>query len=72
MRIGRQAPARFELAAEVFKLFLRKPPFKKCPSVNTRRSVTLKIDDVARVVAGLAAKEMVEPHLVECGGAGVG
>ena len=72
MRIRRQPAAGGQLAAEVLQLLLVEPAQQERPGVNPRRGVALKKDLVGRLPALLAVEEVVEGHLVECGGRGVG
>src|SRR5438270_6620241 len=67
MRIRRQSSARFQLAAEVLQLLLRKPSFEKCTGVNSRSSVSLEVHDIAIAVFRLRSQEMVERHLIQRG-----
>ena len=46
------------------------PSFEECTRVDTWRSVTLEVDDVAFLLTFLAPEEVIETHLVKrgCGG----
>ena len=59
------------LAPERVEAHLVEPPLQERPGVDPRGGVTLVVDLVARP-AGLAAEEVVEPHLVQRRGGGVG
>ena len=67
VRIARQAAALGEFAAEVLQLLFGDPPLEKCPRVDARRGVALKVDLVARVVVAAAADEVIHRHLDERG-----
>ena len=60
MRIGAQAAARCQFAAEVLQLLLCESTFEESPSVDAGRRVRLQIDDVAAVGGGAIAEEMIE------------
>ena len=68
MRIGRQAAALFQLAAEVLELLGREPALEKRTRIDARGGVTLEVDDVAVERIALALEEVVEADLIERGG----
>ena len=61
-----------QLQAEVVQLRLAQPAVEVGPGVDPRRGVALEVHLVARLPVGLAPEEVVEPHLIEAGGAGEG
>ena len=54
MRIGRQTAAGLQFAAEILQLLHRDAAFEKSARVDSRRGVSLEIDDVAIAGFGLA------------------
>ncbi len=72
MRIGREAAARLQLAAEVPEAIGTDPPFDEGARVNARRRVPLEVDDVAVVVRALALEKVIEADLVERRGRRIG
>src|SRR5271156_7034720 len=71
MRIGRQAAARFQLAAKIFQLLCGETPFQKCARVNSWRGVPLEINRVAFELRSARAEEMIETYFVQRGSRGV-
>ena len=69
MRIGRKAVAA-DLLAEVVELVLSKAAFEKGARIDTRRRVSLDVDEIAAVLVVGGAEEMVEAHVVQGGGGG--
>ena len=68
VRVGREAAAVLQLAAEVLELLRREAPFEERARVDPGRRVPLEVDDVAVVVVALALEEVIEADLVErCG-----
>src|SRR5262245_65545227 len=47
------------------------PPFEEGARVDSRRSVSLKIDEVTRLITDTGTKEVIEPDLHEGGDRGV-
>jgi len=72
VRVARQPHARQRLLAEVVEVLLRQAPLQEGPGVDAGRSVALEEDLVARAAVVLAAEEVVETHLVQRCGAGIG
>ena len=66
MGIRREAVAT-DLEAEIVEVLLVETPFEECSGIDAGGGVSLEIDVVAGIVAVLAAKEVVEPHLVQGG-----
>jgi hypothetical protein len=65
MRVGREAAAGFQLAAEVPELFLVDPPFEIRSRVHPRSGMPLEEDHVAVLVGILPPEEVIEGHLVK-------
>ena len=65
-------PAVAHLEPEVVEVPLGQPALDEGPGVDAGRGVALEVDLVPGAAAVLAAEEVVEPDLVEGGGAGVG
>ena len=71
VRVARQAAAAApDLLAEVVEVVGGQPALHERPGVDARRGVALEVHGVAGVAVVLAAEEVVEPDLVEAGGAG--
>jgi hypothetical protein len=60
VRIGRQAAARRELAAEALEVLLGQPALEERAGVDAGRGVPLEEDLVAAALVVLAAEEVVE------------
>ena len=71
MRIGGE-PVAPHLEPEVVQLLLREAALHEGPGVDARRGMTLEIDLIPGMAIVLSPEEVVEPHLVQGGGAGVG
>ena len=75
MRIGAQAGLIAQLMAEVLQAASVETSLEKRAPVNSRRGVSLEVDEVARLLALLArvgsAEEMVEAHLQQRGLRGI-
>ena len=72
MGIGAQSAAGLQFAAEIFQLLRWDTAFEIGAGVNSRRGVTLKINEVAIATFGLRLKEMIESNLVQSGGGSEG
>src|SRR5439155_6989490 len=70
--IGAQSAVGRELATEVFNLTLGQPPLEEGTRIDTGRRVALQINEVARAVRGVGAKEVVEADLEQGRERGVG
>ena len=64
MRVGTQATARLQLAAEVFQLLCWNAAFEVGAGINAGSGVTLKINEVAVAAFSLRLKEMVESNFI--------
>ena len=71
MRVGGE-PVGAHLEAEVVQLLLGEPALDEGPGVDAGGGMALEVDLVAGPAAVLPPEEVVEPHLVEGGRAGVG
>src|SRR5690349_9800920 len=69
MRVGAEPLPRPALAPELIELLLRDPTLEERAGVDARGSVALIEDLVAGRAVVLAAEEVVEPDLVQTGGA---
>ena len=56
--------------AEVVELLFAQAAFEKGAGIDPRRRVSLDIDQIAAVLVGRGAEEMVEAHVVQGGGRG--
>ena len=65
MGIRRQAAVGPQLATEVFELLARDSPFEERSRIDARRSVPLKVDDVAFLAILAATEEVVVANLVQ-------
>jgi len=64
--VRRQPASRVQLASEILEVRVVDASFQVRARVNARRGVTLEIDDIPDLpLFVVAAKEMVEPHLVK-------
>ena len=72
MRIGAEAAAELQFAAEVLQLFFWNAAFEKGAGINSGRGVALEINDVAVAAFGLRPKEMIESDFVQRGGGSEG
>ena len=72
MRIRTQSSAWLQLAPEILQLLLRNAAFEISARINSRRGVSLEVDDVTVASLGLRAEEMIECHFVERGRGGKG
>ena len=61
MRIGRQAAAGGELAAEVVELAFAEPAFEKGAGVDAGRGVALEVDLIAAAGASGPRKKWLKP-----------
>ena len=61
MRVGRQAAARRELAAEVLELLDRQPAFEKRAGVDAGRGVALEVDESPSPSSSLPRKKWLKP-----------
>src|SRR5580698_8356513 len=66
MRIAAQAGLSTKLVTEIFESRLIETPFQKCACIDTRRSMSLKVDEVARLLSVLRMEEVVEAHFEQC------
>ena len=67
MGIRRQPLPRRNLVAEPFQMILRQAAFQKRAGINARRSVPLKIDQIAQLRFIPCAEEMVEADFIQRG-----
>ena len=67
MRI-RGEPTAIDLAAETVQLVFGQAALQERARVDSGRAVALEVDQVARMLVGRSAKEVVEAHVVERGG----
>src|SRR5260370_36657607 len=69
MRVGGKPAALGEFLAEMLEVLFVQPAFQKSAGINSRRSVSLKINNVPGKIAMTRAKKIVERDLVQgCGG----
>jgi hypothetical protein len=61
MWVRRQPRLIAQLVPEILQMLFREAALKEGASVNARRSVALKVDQVAWLIAILSVKEMMEP-----------
>ena len=71
VRIGRQAAAFPEFAAEILQLLCGKAAFEKRAGIDAGRSMPLQINRVAFELFGAPAKEMVEADFKQRGRGGI-
>src|SRR5690606_7824374 len=71
MRIARQTASRIEFLAEVNQVLFAQTPFEEGAGIHAGRGMALEVDLIARVVAVLAAEEVVEGHFVKRGSRGI-
>src|SRR5258708_12203645 len=63
MRIRRQSRRLAQLVTKIFHLCLAEPSLKKCSGVYARRSVPLKVNEIARLIAIGGVKKVIEAYL---------
>src|SRR6266478_7352012 len=67
MRIGRQATARLQLTTEILQLLSADSSFHERARIDSRRSMSLKINRVAFELRRPRAEEMIESDFVQRG-----
>ena len=72
VRIGGETTLIAEFPPEVGQIVFIEPSFEKGAGVDTGRGMPLKVDQIAGMVVAGGAEEVVEAHLVERRGRGVG
>ena len=72
VRIGTEAAAGLQFAAEILQLLFGDAAFEIGARIDAGRGVALEVDDVAVAAFGLRAEEMVEGDFVQRGGRGEG
>src|SRR4051812_25900442 len=65
MGVRRQSAARCEFTAEVLQLLFRQSAQQERPRVNSGRSVSLEVNDVAFSSLTLPTEEMVETDFIQ-------
>src|SRR5881396_3271822 len=71
MRIRREATAGSQFAAEVLQMLLIESSLQEGARIDTRRGVTLKVNDVSLLVRPSCTEEVIEADFVQRCGRGI-